>query len=365
MGIVPEVEVGFQASRWARLTILGLKSQHATAIQWLAEATDAHVEGLSVGSKTLTFIPRRRPSELVQRNISISAPTGAASTLLILQAILPFLLFAVNTAGEPIEVEISGGTNTSFSPSFEYLDQVLLPFLESHFAIRVERSLKRRGWSLGPASRGEIILKIQPISPGQPIKLRAANPASHQVASVDVSMVVPGPMHEDVKNALIQDLDVLFPDTKVNFKLVEDSQLETRWYILLVAHSGGGLWGKDYLGSMPKGKMRASFAGQVSNKLCRELFEQVSGDVDDHLQDQIICFQALCEGYSSFRGDGEVALDLGNLEGSRLRKEKSHEPFGEGSMHAKTARWVTSQLIPTVEFYNKGTVVRGVGMSTP
>jgi RNA 3'-terminal phosphate cyclase (ATP) len=47
-----------------------------------------------------------------------------------------------------------------------------------------------------------------------------------------------------------------------------------------------------------------------------------------------------------------------------MRKEKTHEPFGHGSMHAKTARWVTCQLLPTVEFYDKGTLVRGVSTST-
>ncbi|KAH6885344.1 RNA 3'-terminal phosphate cyclase-domain-containing protein [Thelonectria olida] len=352
--------------------------QHVTSIQWLAEATDADVEGLSVGSKTVTFVPRRRPSELLQRNIRISAASGAASTLLILQAILPFLIFAGNSSGEPIELDISGGTNISFSLSYEYLDQVLLPFLEEQFAIRAERKLKRRGWSLGPQSRGEIWLKLHPLPNRQPLKAKAAvprKPESYQVASVDVSMVVPASMHEELQNALVKDLDVLFPSAEVNFKLVEDSHVETRWYILLVAHSEGGIrWGKDYLGSMPKKpKMRAPFVGQVSDKLCRGLFEQVSvgGEVDDHLQDQIVCFQALCDGYSSFpRGEGPdkspeaVLVDaLGNLAigESRMRKEKTHEPFGHGSMHTKTARWVTSQLLPTVEFYDKGTLVRGIG----
>lgn len=357
----------------------GLKSQHVTSIEWLAEATDAEVEGLSVGSKTVSFSPRRAPSELVQRNVKISAASGSASTLLILQAILPFMVLAGNDKGDPIEVEVSGGTNVSWSPSYEYLDQVLLPVLEERFGLQVERRLIRRGWSLGPQSRGSIWLKVYPLAPGKALQFKAAAPLTNpdvcEVSSVDVTMVVPNTFHEELQNVLVKDLDVLFPGADVNLKLVEDSRLETRWYVLLVAHSKDGRrWGKDYLGSMPKKhKMRGPFTPQVSDKLCRGLFEEVNhgGDVDEHLQDQLVCFQALCNGYSSFpRGDSpddsspRVIIDaLGNLDigDSKMRKEKNHEPFGHGSLHTRTARWVVSELLPAVEFYNKGDLVKGAG----
>ncbi|KPM41959.1 hypothetical protein AK830_g4564 [Neonectria ditissima] len=363
------------------ITRPGLKSQHVTSIQWLAEATGAEVEGVSVGSTTVSFIPRRGPDELLQRNIKLSAASGSASTLLILQAILPFLVFAGNDSREPLQVSISGGTNVSFSLSYDYLDQVLLPVLEERFGIQVERKLTRRGWSLGPSSRGSFWLKIIPIPAGQPLRYKATAPRKHpesfEVTGVDVTMVVPSTVHEELQNALVKDLDVLFPGAEVNFKLVEDSLLETRWYVLLVAHSKGGMrWGKDYLGSMPKkGKQRASFTSQVSDKLCRGLFDEVAhgGEVDVHLQDQLVCFQALCDGYSSFpRGEcpDDSALDvlidaLGNLDvgGSRMRKEKTSEPFGHGSLHTQTARFVASEMLPAVEFYNKGHLVRGAGIT--
>ncbi|KAF7549758.1 hypothetical protein G7Z17_g6169 [Cylindrodendrum hubeiense] len=358
----------------------GLKNQHVTSIKWLAEATDAEVEGLSIGSETVSFFPRRAPSELMQRNINISADSGAASTLLILQAIFPFLVFSGNSSGDPIELELSGGTNVSFSLTYDYLDQVLLPVLEERFGIQVERRLIHRGWSIGPSSRGSFWLKIFPLPLGQPLKFKAAVPRTnarpYEVTSVDVTMVVPGIVHEELQNALVKDLDVLFPGANVNFKLVEDSHFETRWYILLVAHSKDGRrWGKDYLGSMPKKpKMRAPFTGQVSDRLCRGLFKEVDhgGEIDEHLQDQLICFQALCSGYSSFpRGDGPddssggVIIDaLGNLDvgGSRMRKEKNHVPFGHGSLHTQTARWVVSELLPVVECYNKGHLIKGAGI---
>src|SRR4051812_6006873 len=131
----------------------GLKSQHVTSIAWLAQATDAETRGLEVGSKTLEFHPLRRPWDLfptppenaakataADSTIRITASSPAASALLIFQAVLPFLLFASSADGEarPIPVEIHGGTNVSFSLSYEYLDQVLLPALHTDFGIRVD-----------------------------------------------------------------------------------------------------------------------------------------------------------------------------------------------------------------------------------
>ena len=67
----------------------GLKSQHVTAVRWLADATGAEVDGLEVGSHTLEFRPRDPPTAL-RRNlgdgkISIVAGSGAASAMLIFQ----------------------------------------------------------------------------------------------------------------------------------------------------------------------------------------------------------------------------------------------------------------------------------------
>lgn len=356
-------------------------SQHVTAIKWLAEATDAQVEGLSVGSKTVTFAPRRQPTELRQRNIHISADSGAASTLLILQAILPFLVFAGDESGQPITLEVSGGTNPSFSLSFEYLDQVLLPSLQDRFGIKVDRELKRRGWSMGKQSRGSISLKIFPLGRGDTLKFRPRTftyPESHQVKAIDATIIVPSASHAALQADIVKDLGILFPDADVHLKPSEESGGDARWYVLLVAHSSDGIrWGKDILCSLPKKtKSRDAFVSNVSSKVCRALYDEVmvAGEADEHLQDQLICFQALCDGFSSFprgehpsdSGSMSTKIDgLGNIDAGngRMRKEKNHKPFGGGSLHAQTARWVASEMLPAVEFYNKGDMVKGVGIS--
>ncbi|KAK0730024.1 RNA 3'-terminal phosphate cyclase-domain-containing protein [Lasiosphaeris hirsuta] len=382
----------------------GLKSQHVSSISWLAKVTEADVVGLAVGSHTLEFRPKLKPTDLQSRTITIAADSAAASTLLIFQAVFPFLLFAGNDRGDPISIEISGGTNVSWSLSYEYLDQVLLPTLEGFFlGIRVERTLKGRGWSQGRLQRGTIAFKIQPLKPGETLKPRNTNRTFTQddfdVTDVDVSMVAPSDMHEALADALVQDLSDLFLGVDVNFKVSEESGADSRIYVLLVARSETLRWGRDILTSVPKkgksgsggggakgakgakvssGGFSVSVIDSVSRKVSKDLYEEVSngGAVDEFLQDQLVIFQALAEGQTSFphsssqddtletKSSGlglEDAVESLQIE-DRLRKDKTREPFGEGSTHTTTARWVTAELLPQVTWYNKGRVCKGVGM---
>ncbi|KAL2269094.1 hypothetical protein VTJ83DRAFT_3940 [Remersonia thermophila] len=371
----------------------GLKSQHVTAIDYLAKATGADVDGLSIGSRTLEFRPQLRPSSLAGgRNIKIAADSPAASTMLIFQALFPFLLFAGNDKNEPITLDISGGTNVSFSLSYEYLDQVLLPALQDGFGVQVERKLLARGWSLGRQQRGRVQFKFKPLKPGEALTPREGYafaregpvPVVEDVERIDVSMIVPGHMLDLMRDALVGDLDQLFPEVDVEFKVEEDSGAESRIYVLLVAHAGNVRWGRDVLTSRSKkpasrkggsggAQTAISLCATLSRKLVKELYEEIStgGVVDEHLQDQLVVFQALAEGRTSFpRGDAKDGLEFkmerldiaGNGNGT-MRKEKADKPFGDGSMHTTTARWVTAQVLPAgVAWYNKGAICEGVGM---
>ncbi|OAR02074.1 hypothetical protein LLEC1_05543 [Akanthomyces lecanii] len=360
----------------------GLKVQHVTSIQWLADVTGAEVEGLSVGSKTLTFIPKKGPADLTRRVFEIKAETDAASALLILQAIFPFVLFAGNEKGEPLTMTIHGGTNVQWSLSYEYFDQVLMPTLEERFAIRIERKLNVRSWNTGRASPGSITLTIHAVPKGGKLHYyppkRHEYPASYNIKTVNINMVVPSHSHEQLQSQLFRNLGELYPDADLQLKLVEDSGSDSKWNVLLVAESHGGLrWATDVLRSMPKKtKSPDTFVKQVASSVCRHLDEEISlgGHVDEHLQDQLVAIQTLCDGYSSFpRGDHpgdsepEASLSGGmdnlSLSGDRVRQDKTYDPFGRGSMHTQTARWVASQLLPAAEFYNQGDFVKGVGFS--
>ncbi|KAG5994497.1 hypothetical protein E4U54_003066 [Claviceps lovelessii] len=362
----------------------GLKAQHVASLTWLAKVTDAQVQGLSVGSKTLSFQPKRSPADLGPRNFDIEAGTDAASALLILQAILPFVLFAGNTENEPIVLNIYGGTNVHWSPSYEYVDQVLMPVLEERFGIRVRRELKVRGWNLGPPSRGHVALVVQPVPRGEPLRFAAwpkhTCSSSHEVCRIDISIMVPRSAHALVQAELLASLGKTYPGVETPFKLVEDSGHDARWSILLVGHSQDGIrWGRDALFSMPKpAKLRSTreeFVQLACAQLCRALHRETTqaGTADEFLQDQLVALQVLAEGYSTVSRGGptmdeeDVLVEkLERLEvrnGAEMREDKTNEPFGNGSTHTTTARWVASELLPGAAFYHGGEIVKGVGFS--
>ncbi|KAI0011352.1 EPT/RTPC-like protein [Xylariaceae sp. FL0662B] len=366
----------------------GLKAQHVSAVKWLAEATNAEVDGLAVGSHTLEFRPSSSPAAFQDHKIEI-VTGSASSTLLVFQAIFPFLLFSGNENGDPVEVEIHGGTNVSFSLSYEYFDQVLLPTLQDKFGVTVERRLQKRAWSIGPLIPGTIWFKFKPLPPGK--KLQPQEPwdkpltaKDFELKHIDVSMLVPHALQEHLEKALVRDLDKLFPDISVNFVLTEESGHNARMYTLLVAHSTTGLrWGRDYLYDRAwKKKKPETLSSEISRKVCRDIFDEINtcGVVDEYLQDQLVVFQALAEGRTSFPRGVEPAdidinagntSDIGGLEasvegltlGTRMRRDKTHEPFGTGSTHATTARWVASELLPTSMWFNEGTICDGAATS--
>lgn len=294
----------------------------------------------------------------------------------------PFLLFAGSPQNEPVELEISGGTNVSWSPSYEYLDQVLLPTLQDAFGVRVERRLVSRGWSIGSPQRGSVWFRIQPLKRDETLKLRdpsrISKKSDFEAISIDVSIIVPQDMHESLTRTLARDLDKLFPDVELNFVLVEDSRHDARMYVMLVARSGTLRWGRDLLfAEKRKGMSKVALSERISRRVCKDLFNELSlrGTLDEFLQDQLVVFQALAEGRSSFprsetspddsndaaNDDVEESMDKLEIQ-EWSRKDKAHAPFGEGSTHTTTARWVTAELLPHVKWFNKGTICEGIGL---
>lgn len=227
----------------------------------------------------------------------------------------------------------------------------------------------------GGDGEGEVWFCVRPVGLGERLRLREGmglgyGEGEFEVRWVDVSILAPGEMREGLQNAVVKELEKVLPRAEVGFKVVEDSGRESRVYVLLVARSETLRWGRDVLTSVPKKKKKngqGDFAEYVARQVCRELYAELEGrgTVDEYLQDQLVVFQALAEGKTSFPRSGErgVEEELANLTiGEGMRREKALEPFGEGSTHTTTARWVASELLGGVEWYNKGRVCQGVGM---
>lgn len=327
----------------------GIKAQHLTSLQWLAAASNARISGAGLKSKEITFVPRNRSmTNLDWRNggdmfIKQNTP---GSVNLVLQAILPFILFAnagkhEMTGAEKIRVRITGGTNVSNSPSCDYIDQVLAPMLSLIGIPAIETQIHSRGWSQGSSRLGSVTYTITP--------LRDALPSFQltdrgEIESIKATVIAP----QDAEGRFRDELDLMFerrktslfgsrePHIEITF---EDSRHEKRYYLLLVATTTTGLrLGRDWLYDHG---VRAGKTDTIISKIVRKVSGDLVGEiehggcVDEYMRDQLVVFQALALGKSVVFG--------GSREGALV----------DPSLHAKTAHWVARGVIG-VEFDDDG-----------
>jgi RNA 3'-terminal phosphate cyclase (ATP) len=128
----------------------GLLRQHLTAVLAAAELGGAEVEGASLGSRTLTFIPGTvRPGE--HRFVIGTAGSGT----LVFQTILPALM----TASAPSHITIEGGTHNLQAPPFDFLARCFLPVV-NRLGPKISVNLERYGFY--PAGGGCFTAIIEP-----------------------------------------------------------------------------------------------------------------------------------------------------------------------------------------------------------
>ncbi|MGH9922035.1 MAG: RNA 3'-terminal phosphate cyclase, partial [Nitrososphaerales archaeon] len=94
----------------------GLRPQHATAIKAVASLCDADVENLNIGSSMIRFSPKEMHGGSMKMDVGT-----AGSITMILQAIIP----AVSLAGKRADIELVGGTDVRWSPTFDYMRYVV------------------------------------------------------------------------------------------------------------------------------------------------------------------------------------------------------------------------------------------------
>ena len=365
--------------RGARSSGGGLKAQHLACVNWLAKACYARTEGAEKGSQTLLFEPGKGVddplpcdhSPVFKKVIRDGQPVyecrvdvaTAGSTGLTLQAVLPFILFSDFPSEIPVRLTLTGGTNVSGSPSFEYIDQVLLPTLHSISFPKIAAKLNKRGWSQGGSSIGEIVFTIPPRGtvplPAFHLGPRQPQPRPQKPLHLQATFVVPSSCHDHCRKVFLPAIEHHFgPDFSTESKNVdikcEGSLHEKRMYFILVAtmHSTA----RSRKDSHPASSSSSASAPQptapynlgrdwlyerkirsleraatemveyVTNALASEI--ESGGYVDEHMRDQLVIFQALASGRS------DVFPGL-------VTKGQRREP----SLHARTAEWVAKQIL--------------------
>lgn len=377
----------------------GLKQSHLAGVQWLAKAVRAETVGMEVKSRELMFRPLLNElgaenretneseklrnngkdaekeggrgtwkdvyedSKLVRRETYIPMPTPG-SIFLVLQAILPYILFSTPSspalgasdhrltpenaqasfAPVPLRITVQGGTNVAKSPSYEYVSQVLLPMLHQKLGLPpITTTLHKRGWTTGTTAIGRVSFDITPLQPGShlptfELKDRGA------LKQIHVSIIGPGAASRAaVLNLTVSEILKRWPEVELSFPVDEESRHPKRLYLLLVAETSNNYrLGRDWLydRKLRTSKDLAEAPEIVVDRVVRELEGELrrGGCVDEYMEDQLVVFQALAQGRSLVDGG----------------KGK------EASLHTRTARWVVERLLG-VRFDEVG-ACEGVGL---
>lgn len=163
----------------------GLKMSHLAGVNLLAQVSESEVTGAEVGSSFLRFSPSSvkqglsdgidgeerfidarsqrllRPKPIQQEyNVRLST---AGSVFLVFQALYPYILCAGAFQRRQIRLNLTGGTNVSFSPSYDYVAQVLIPNFARLGLPRLEVQLRKRGWATGPVDLGAVAFVVDPL----------------------------------------------------------------------------------------------------------------------------------------------------------------------------------------------------------
>lgn len=283
----------------------GLKAQHLHAIKTLKELCNAKTSEIELGTEEFWYIPNKIKKGTYEVNIG----TAGSITLLLQALILPSLF-----APGKVTFKIKGGTCGKWQASVDYLQNILLPYLE-RFVTKIEIKLNKRGYY--PKGGGEVEFSISPR-----FKLKDYDSLSHLLEDIiyrtcKIELIKQGELEyikgiincsadlmdkevsERISNAIknsLQDLEV-----PIKIKTAYSNTLSTGGEILI-----WGIFSKNSKVSFDNPVMISSDMILDKNKSSEQIGKEVAesfretlkteGATDKFLADQLIQFMALLPG---------------------------------------------------------------------
>ena len=255
----------------------GLKPQHLEGVKAISKICDAEVDGAKLESKSLIF----KPGKISGGNYKIDIGTAGSITL-ILQTLIPALLYA----GKKTNLEIKGGTDVKWAPSFDYFYNVPMRFLEM-FGVDAHLELVRRGFY--PKGNGLVKFGIHPNKNLKKLELtKRGNLNRIDLFSYATKDLEKADVIERQRKAFEKELGM-----KISYHMNDyvDS-LSSGDVIHAHAHYSNTIIGADMLGE--RGKKAEDVGKELARKLKSEI--ESSATVDSFMADQILIFLALAKG---------------------------------------------------------------------
>jgi RNA 3'-phosphate cyclase len=281
----------------------GLATQHLLGIQALAQLCNGKLEGDYLGSEEIKFYP----GEIKSRNLQVKIETAGSITL-VLQTLIPPALFAP----DPLKINFNGGaTDTFFSPTIDYFQNVFLKILEKMNA-KVEINILKRGYY--PEGGAQIEVTVSPF------KLKTFNLTER--GKLQKILAISGASEFLKKKKVAERQLAGVREVLGKLKLPIEERVEYNKtqcpgsQICLAALFENTVIGADNLGKL--GKRSEDVGKEASLELLKE--EKSRACLDKHLADQILPYLALASG-------------------------KSQATISEITNHCKTNIWVIEKFL--------------------
>jgi RNA 3'-phosphate cyclase len=216
----------------------GLKRQHVSALQVIAKVFDGALTGVTEGSREVTFVPGG------QRLQTLSIDMGtAASITLVLQAVVP----AVALTHSRLRIDLVGGTDVPWSPTYDYLDRIVRECYRS-IGIVFSVAAERRGYY--PRGGGRVTASIEPC--GSVSSLQLTSP--HTIPGVSiVSRCGRLPMHVAERQLSSASTSLEKSGIRVLETCLTEEQADSPGSSILAFHVGLGMFlGSDCIGARGK-----------------------------------------------------------------------------------------------------------------
>ncbi|MBU0628091.1 MAG: RNA 3'-terminal phosphate cyclase [Nanoarchaeota archaeon] len=272
----------------------GLKNQHLFCIKALEDLCNAKTEGAELGSTNLKYWP----GKIKGHTISIDIGTAGSITLLLQSLLIPSIL-----ADSKVRLKITGGTDVSWSPQFDYLNNVILPHLKRYADI--EAKLEKRGYY--PKGQGKVDIKIKQKFTLDNIKKAPSIELTEQHNLIHIKGISHASL--DLQKAQVAERQASSAKFTLN-KLNCPVQIRTEYPDTLSTGSGITLWatfsknpedidfnnpiiiGADILGE--RGKRSEEVGKEAADKLLKEI--ESKAPIDSNLADNLIPFLAIFGG---------------------------------------------------------------------
>jgi RNA 3'-terminal phosphate cyclase (ATP) len=261
----------------------GMKPQHLTSVEALGRIAGAKVEGKTMGSQTLSFIPK----EISPGDYQFGIGTAGSITLLLQALLLPLSQSAKNS-----RLILEGGTHVPWSPPFHYLQEVLFPTLR-RLGVSVRGRLERWGWY--PRGGGVLCVEIDPGFGYHPLSL-VNRGGLKKIRGLSAASNLPRSIVERQRDEILRRIQKGM-NVEGEISLLPDAPAVGQGsFLFLVAEFEEGTAGFSALGQ--RGKPAEEVAKEAFLSL--QNYMESEGCVDPYLADQLVPFMALARGMSSF-----------------------------------------------------------------